>query len=473
MKGTAMSQEYDIAIVGGGPGGYLAALRGAQLGKRVVLFEEDRIGGTCMNYGCIPTKYLLHQTKILKELKANKKIRGPVSDISLNWAEVQKERQAVADRLVRGIEFLLKKGRVETAKASARLVDDRRLAVRLGDEERLFEAGAIVLATGSRSASLPFLKPDGKRVVTSREALEFADIPRSLLVVGAGAIGLELGSVYQRLGSDVTILEIMPTIMPGSEKEMAARLERILKKQGLKIFTQMRIEKAQVEPGRVVLRGTGLGTRAPFAYEAEKVLLAAGRRANSDLFGDGGGPGLNLDRSGFIRVDAALKTNVPNVYAIGDVIGGRLLAHKAYHDALVALENIAGGQKTVDYAALPMAVFTEPEFASVGLTEDEARERESKVQVGLFPLQASGRALTMDAADGAVKLIADSRDELIGGHIVAPGASELIAEITLAVERKMKLQEVASLIHIHPTLSETVGEAALKARNRALHIINS
>ena len=367
---------------------------------------------------------------------------------------------------------MLQKSGVETVKASARLVDDHRLSVRMDDGERLFEAGAVILATGSRSASLPFLRPDGKGVVTSREALEFAEVPRSLLVVGAGAIGLEIGSIYQRLGSDVTILEIMPSVMPGSDKEMAARLERILNRQGLKIFTQMRIEEAQAEQGRMTLRGICLKTQAPFAYGAEKVLLAAGRRANSDLFGGGTGPTLSLDRAGFIRVDSALKTDVPNVYAIGDVIGGKLLAHKAYHDAFIAIENIAGGQRAVDYTALPMAVFTEPEFASVGLTEEEALERESKVQVGLFPLQASGRALTMDATDGAVKLIANSRDELVGGHILAPGASEMIAEITLALERKMKLQDVASLIHIHPTLSEAVGEAALKAKNQALHIIN-
>ena len=464
-----MDNNKDIAIIGGGPGGYLAALRAAQLGRKVVLFEEDRIGGTCMNYGCIPTKYLLHQTKILKEVRETKTVTGG-EGVGLDWTAVQKGRQAVVDRLVRGIEFLLEKSGAEIVKGRARLEDAGRIVVETADGPKTRTAGAVILATGSRAASLPFLAPNGAEVVTSTEALAFAEVPKSLLVIGAGAIGLEMGSIYRRLGTDVTVLEILPGITPGSDKETAARLERALKKQGLKLLTEMSISGAEIAPGKVTLKGTSLKTKAPFEYSAARVLLAAGRRPNSeDLAADGL---LTLGRGGFVAVNERLETGTPGVYAIGDLIGGKLLAHKAFHDAIVAVENACGMNRTVDYRALPMAVFTDPEFASVGLTQEEADAKGLKIRSGVFPLQASGRALTMDSLDGLVKVLADGSDRIVGAHIVAPGASEMIHELALAVSREATLGEIGGLIHIHPTLSETIGEAALKAKNEALHILN-
>ncbi len=464
-----MDHKKDIAIIGGGPGGYLAALRAPQLGRKAVLFEEDRVGGTCMNYGCIPTKYLLHQTKILKEVRETKTVVGGAG-IGLDWAAVQTGRQAVVDRLVRGIEFLLEKGGVEIVKGRARLEEAGRVAVETPDGPKTYRADAVILATGSRSASLPFLAPNGAEVVTSTEALAFPEVPKSLLVIGAGAIGLEMGSIFKRLGTDVTVLEILPGIIPGSDRETAARLERTLKKQGLRILTQMSIAGADVVPGKVTLKGTCLKNSVPFEYSAERVLLAAGRRPNSEgLAADGM---LTLGRGGFVAVNDRLETGIPGVYAIGDLIGGKLLAHKAYHDAIVAVENACGMNRTVDYRALPIAVFTDPEFASVGLTQEEADGKGIKVRAGVFPLQASGRALTMDSLDGMVKVLADGEDRIIGAHIVAPGASEMIHELALAVSRGSTLGEIGGLIHIHPTLSETIGEAALKARNEALHLLN-
>jgi len=289
-------------------------------------------------------------------------------------------------------------------------------------------------------------------------------------VIGAGAIGLEMGSIFKRLGTDVTVLEILPGIIPGSDRETAARLERTLKKQGLRILTQMSIAGADVVPGKVTLKGTCLKNSVPFEYSAERVLLAAGRRPNSEgLAADGM---LTLGRGGFVAVNDRLETGIPGVYAIGDLIGGKLLAHKAYHDAIVAVENACGMNRTVDYRALPIAVFTDPEFASVGLTQEEADGKGIKVRAGVFPLQASGRALTMDSLDGMVKVLADGEDRIIGAHIVAPGASEMIHELALSVSRGSTLGEIGGLIHIHPTLSETIGEAALKARNEALHLLN-
>ncbi len=296
-------------------------------------------------------------------------------------------------------------------------------------------------------------------------------MPKSLLVVGAGAIGLEVGSIYRRLGAEVTVLEILPGLLPGADREAAARLDRVFKKQGLKVLTQMRIEGATVGEAGVTLTGTSLKNGAPFSYAAEKCLLAVGRRPNTEELFDGGFS-LELDRGGFIKVDARLETGAPGVYAIGDVIGGKLLAHKAYHDAVVAVENACGLDRRAA-AAVPMAVFTEPEFASVGLTEEEAVAKGLKVKSGVFPLQASGRAMTMDATDGLVKVLADGTDRVVGAHVVAPGASDMIPVLTMAVARGMTLAELEAIIYIHPSLSEGIGEAALKANGRALHILNS
>jgi dihydrolipoamide dehydrogenase len=308
-----MDNKKDIAIIGGGPGGYLAALRASRLGKTVVLFEEDRVGGTCMNYGCIPTKYLLHQTKVLKEVLEMKTVTGGAG-VGLDWAAVQTGRQAVVDRLVRGVEFLLEKGGVGIVKGRARLEDAGRVVVETPDGSMTYHAGAVILATGSRAASLPFLAPNGAEVITSTEALVFPAVPESLLVIGAGAIGLEMGSIYRRLGTDVTILEILPGIIPGSDKETAARLERALRKQGLKVLTQMSIAGADVAPGKVTLKGTCLKTNAPFEYTAARVLMAAGRRPASAGLAPAGM--LTLGRGGFVAVNDRLETGIPGVYAM-------------------------------------------------------------------------------------------------------------------------------------------------------------
>jgi dihydrolipoamide dehydrogenase len=377
----------------------------------------------------------------------------------------------VVDQLVKGLVFLLEKGRVEIVKGSAKLRPDKTVAVRTAEGERSFQADKIIVATGSRAAGLPFLKADGRTVLTSTEALELPEIPKSLLVVGAGAIGLEMGSIYKRLGTDVVVLEILPQILPGSDREAVTRLARALKKQGLKIYTEMKIESAHRAGGLVTLRGVGVTTNAPFEHQAEKVLLSAGRKPNTEALFDGP-PFLDMDR-GFIKVNAALETSVPGIYAIGDVIGGKLLAHKAYHDAIVAVENASGLGRTVDYSALPASVYTEPEFATVGLTEEEALAQGLKVKSGVFPLQASGRAMTMEAADGLVKVLADENDKVVGAHVVAPGASDLMPVLTMAVAKGMTLEDLDGIIYVHPTLSEMIGEAALKANGRALHILNS
>lgn len=468
-----MVESRDIVIIGGGPGGYLAALRLAQLGRQATLVEESWLGGTCINVGCIPTKYLLHQTRTFHEAKTNKNFAGAVDQLFLDWNKVQRGRKYTIDRLVAGLNFLLTKNKVEIVRAKASLLGSKSIHVKGENIEITYKAEKIIVATGSETAYLPFLTPDKKTILTSTEALEISSIPKSLLIVGAGAVGLELGSIFQRAGSDVTVLEIMSQILPGTDQESASRLERTLKKQGLKIFTSMRIEKAIEENGQLVLRGTDLASNKEFSFRAEKVLLAAGRRpATASLFT--GSFNLDTDKAGFIKVDHFLETSEPGIYAIGDVIGGKLLAHKAYYDAHCVASNVSGLKKRkADYSALPMAVFTDPEYASVGVSQEEAeKEHGSKVKIGIFPLQASGRALTIDATEGMAKLIADESERVIGAHVISPAASELIPVLTMAVARKMTLNDVASIIYVHPSLSESIGEAALKARHEALHILN-
>ncbi|MGQ9672980.1 MAG: dihydrolipoyl dehydrogenase [Candidatus Aminicenantales bacterium] len=465
-----MVEKRQLVVIGGGPGGYAASLRAAQLGMKATLIEEDRIGGTCMNYGCIPTKFFLSQTKLLEEIKKNPRLEGVQERVNLDWPRVQQEKRAIIERLVRGVEFLLERSGVEVLKGKASLDSLKKIHFQGAQEERFLEAEHIILATGSRPADFPFLRADGKNIVTSREALELEKIPTTMIVVGAGAIGLELGSIFRRLGSDVTVLEIMPTILPGFDRQMVTRLERLLKKQGLRIRTEVRLEESHILAGEVLLKGTCLKTHTALEFRSEKVLIAVGRKPNSEVLGPAFA-GL-LDERGFVRADERLATPEEGLLAIGDLIGGKLLAHKAHHEGIVAAENVAGRKAAMDYQALPMAVFTEPEFASVGLTEEEAINQGLKYQTGLFSLQANGRAVTMESPEGLVKLLADPDGRLLGGHILAPNASELIGELALALRKGLSLEDMASTIHVHPTLSEAVMEAAMKTKGTAIHALN-
>ncbi len=467
-----MTQRFDISVIGAGPGGYVAAIRGAQLGKRVALIERERIGGTCMNWGCIPTKYLLHETRLYQVLKQGGRLSGPVAELGLNWAEVQAEKERRVDRLINGIEFLLQKNGITVISGAAALKDGRRIEVRRRDTEDdvSVESDYVVLANGSRPAGLPFLGPGEDRILTSREALDLASVPRSMLVIGAGAVGLEMGSVFQRAGCAVTVLELLPQILPGADTALARRLERQLKTQGLNIHTRMRIEGADATETGVELRGVDLKDGRPFAFSADKILLAVGRCAETEGCAH---PDLIWGNDGFLQVDRRWMTGMSGVYAVGDLIGGRLLAHKASHEGILAVENIAGAGHDRRQLTVPTAVYTDPEFASVGMTETEARERLGDgVKSGVFSMQANGRALTMGETEGMVKVVAGRDDRIVGAHILAPHASEWISELTLAVTHGLTLKDVGSAVHLHPTLSEAAMEAALHAAGRAVHALN-
>lgn len=459
-----------MAVIGGGPGGYVAALRGAQLKRKVVLFEKGRVGGTCINWGCIPAKYLLQQTEFFKDFKENENLDGPLGEVTYNWIRIQRQKKSIIERFVKGIELLLKRNGVMLIEGEAELRNERQIEVRKEEEKTTFEADKIILAVGSKPAALPFAQPDGRSVITSKEGLELTDIPRDMIIIGAGAIGLEIGSIYQRLGCQITVLELLSQILPGSEPEMSKRLERSLKSQGLKIHTKMEIREVLKEKNKVTVKGTSIKDSKSFAFGAEKVLLAIGRIPVSENFKEMGAT--FLDARGFVKVNTYMETDCPGIFAIGDLIGGKLLAHKASHEGVLAAENAWGAHKEVDYDALPMAVYTDPEFSSVGLSEQEALEKGIRVQSGVFSLQANGRALTMGKPEGMVKIIADDKDKVIGAHILAPKASELIAELTICIEKSLKLQDLSSIYHVHPTLSEAVMEAALKAKGKALHALN-
>ena len=466
-----MENKMDIAVIGAGPGGYVAAIRAAQLKKSVVLVEKENVGGTCVNWGCIPAKFLLRQTQLFQELKQNKFLEGPSAELRYNWKNVQAEKDKRVARMVQGIDFLLKRNGVKVIQGEAQLRPDKRIEVKSGEQNLVFEADKVILATGSRPAELPFLKPNSREIITSKEALGLEEIPGELLIVGAGAIGLEMGAIFQRLGSQVTILEILPQILPGSDPEITKKLERLLKGQGLNILTSMQIEEARVEDAQVYLQGICLKDQAAFEYRAEKALLAVGRYPVSECLRKLSSE-ISFKESGFVEVNSHLETGLSGVYAVGDLIGGKLLAHKASHEGILAVENACGANKAMNYQALPLAIFTEPEFSYVGMTELEAEEKFGKVKVGLYSLQANGRALTLGSQEGMVKIVADKDEHILGAHILAPHASEIIPEMVMAIAKKMKLMDVAANVHIHPTLSEAVMEAALKARNESIHMLN-
>ncbi len=464
-------EKYDITVIGAGPGGYVAAIRAAQLGSKVLLTEKEKVGGVCMNWGCIPTKYLIQKARSFRELKSNTALTGPIENIFLDWNKVQQEKNSIIRRLTNGIEFILKKNGVNLLDGKALIKDKNNILVETKEGEQPVETEKIILATGSSPASLPFLKTTGREVLDSRHILELNTIPQSLIIIGAGAIGLEMGMIFHSLGTEVTVLEIMPAILPGSEEALSRRLERILKRKGMNILTRMKINKVEIKEGEVNIKGNSLATEKDFSFQAEKVLVAAGRKPNSDIFYSAF-PSVKQENSGFIQVNSRMETQIPGIYAVGDVVGGKLLAHKASHEGIVAAENACGKKREMSYRAVPLAVFTEPEFASVGLTESQLKEQGLDYSLGYFGLQANGRALAMGETDGGVKVLTDKNGKILGAHILSPHASEIIIELVLAIEKGLKARDIGSLIHIHPTLSESVMEASLNVAKESIHVLN-
>ncbi len=459
-------ENYDVAIVGSGSAGYVAAIRAADLGKRIVLIEQREIGGTCLNRGCIPTKALLKSAEVYNIAKESTIFGINTGELTFNPALILERKQAVVKKLVDGVKFLLKARKVVIKNGKGKLVDNNTVEVNNAEGSELVRADNIVIATGSEPAIIPAFNIDRKNVITSDEALNLDKIPESMLIVGAGAIGIEFADYFASFGAKVTVVEMMPQVVPSlKDKKMAQLVERIMKKKGIKIKTGVKIENVEIRNDGHVVSSLSTGEE----IETEKVLVSIGRKLNSDGIGLEK-LGVNTEK-GKIVVDNKLRTNIPNIYAIGDVIGGLLLAHKAQREGDVVAEIIAGRDINMDYTVVPWAIFSSPEIASVGLTADECEERGMEIITGSFPFSANGKAVSMNSVQGQVKLVARKDTEsIVGAQIVGPEASVMIAELALAVQKGLTLHDVANTIHTHPTLPEAVMEAAKDGLGEVVHI---
>ena len=466
----AAQDSFDLIVIGSGPGGYIAAIRAAQLGMRVACVEKDKtLGGTCLNVGCIPSKALLDSSERFHAARDGFAAHGiRVGNVELDLAAMLARKDKIVKISTQGIAGLFKKHKIERITGTGRLTAADSVAVSNGSETRRISAPRILIATGSAPIELPGVPFDGERIVCSTEALSFKEVPQRLLVIGGGAIGLELGSVWSRLGSHVVVVEFLDRIVPGMDRKMGQQLQKILAKQGITFHLQTSAQRAVVENGnvRVTLESQGKTSET----ECDVVLVAVGRRP----FTDGLGAreiGVAFDDRGRIKVDEHYATNVPGVYAIGDVIAGPMLAHKAEEEGVAAVELMAGQAGHVNYDAVPNIVYTWPEFASVGMSEEQAQSQEIQFRVGSFPFIANGRARCMNETEGGVKILADANtDRVLGVHILGPNASDLIAEAALAMEFGASAEDIARSVHAHPTLAEAVKEAALAVAQRTLNI---
>lgn len=461
-----MTVRADIAIVGAGPGGYVAALRAAQLGAKVVVIEKDRIGGVCLNWGCIPTKTLLRSAEVLMLAREAANYGVQANDVRLDWLAAQKRKDAVVRRLTGGVKLLLDRAKVQLMSGTARFVSPMTLEVTEGNAVEQVEAAKYVLATGSRPAALPIPGLDSPDVLTSDGVLALETLPGSMLVIGAGPIGVEFATLFSACGVQVTLVEVLPRVLPTLDADLGAEVERALKKAKVKVYTNSKVTRMESHNGkRAVTVVTDVGE---MVVEVDKVLMAVGRRPNVEELSLTAA-GVAVEKTG-IKVDAHMQTNVPHIYAVGDVVGGILLAHVAMHEGVIAVENALGHERIMNYAAVPSCVFTWPEVASVGLSEEQARARGYDVRIGKFPFRANGKALAQGEHDGLVKIVAESKyGQILGVHIAGPHASDLIQEGTLALTLEATLDEIGMTIHPHPTLSEAIAEAALAAQSRALH----
>lgn len=461
--------EVDVLVIGAGPGGYVAAIRAAQLGKSVTVIERGELGGVCLNVGCIPSKALIHASQTYEQVKSAEQMGIVAQNVAVDFPKVQEWKNKIVKQLTGGVRSLFKGNKIQTVPGEALFVSENEVRVINGYEVNRYKFNHCIIATGSRPLELPAF-PYGKRVLSSTEALNLTEIPKSLIVIGGGYIGVELGSAYARFGTKVTLLEAAEQILPGFEPELTRLVERKLKKNKVDLFTKA-LAKGMVE------NESGITVTAEIKgeekqLEADYVLVTVGRVPNTDQLGVAE-IGMKLTEKGYIIVDEQGQTNIPNVYAIGDIVAGPALAHKASYEGKVAAEAIAGRPAAVDYKAIPAVVFTDPEIASVGISEREAKEQGIDCVVGRFPFAANGRALSVNAGEGFVKLVADKQNGvLLGAQIVGPEASNLIAEVGLAMEMGATLEDIALTIHAHPTLGEMMMEAAELALGHPIHVLN-
>jgi dihydrolipoamide dehydrogenase len=469
MKGDVMGERYDLVVIGSGPGGYVGAIRAAQLGKRVAIVERDRLGGVCLNWGCIPTKALLRNAEILSLLRRAEEFGFSFDNLRVDFSVAVKRSERAAWKLSKGVEYLMKKNKVTVVLGEARLAGKGQILVTKDGKETELQAERILLGTGTRPREIPGVAVDGKRVITSTEALSLPQVPRSLLIIGGGAVGVEFADIYGAYGSEVTVIEMLPRLVPVEDAEVSSLLEKIFAKRGMKIWTNTTVEGVTVKGEQVHLQLSREGKQKEVAGDI--VLVAIGRVPNVESLGLDG-LGVKRGRGDFIEVNDQCETSVPGIYAIGDVVGGPLLAHKAMAEGIAAVETMAGVKtKRPDPSKIPNCIYCSPQVASVGLTEEQAKETGRQVKVGRFSFQASGKAVALGDTEGFVKVVADAEyGEILGLHIIGPEATEMIAEATMARTLEATLEDLHNSVHAHPTLSETVAEACLAALGRVIHM---
>jgi dihydrolipoamide dehydrogenase len=461
--------KADVLVIGAGPAGYVGAIRLAQLGRKVVVVERERVGGICLNWGCIPVKSLLHAAATVRNAAEARRMGIVFGQPQIDTQALYGWKGRVVDRLVRGVEFLLRSNGVEVVKGTARFLDARRVMVAQPDGTEVeMSADNIVIATGSQPTVLPGLEPDGQSVLDSTGALNLTRLPGRAVIIGAGAIGLEFATVFRRLGASVTVLELMPQVLPGFDAEVSAALRKAMESEGVEFRLGVKVSGLDREPG---LRVRFANDDTESSVEADAVLVAVGRRpltAGLEL----DRAGVRVDERGFIAVDQRYRTSAGHIYAIGDVKPGLLLAHRAMADGIALAESLAGVRQW-RFKAVPSCVYTDPEVASVGVNEAEAASQGLKVKVSRVPLAAVGRSLTLGRSDGLCKMVVDAEtDKVLGVQLAAPGADVLIAEATVAVELGLTAAEIGRVVHAHPTMSELLFEAAEAIHSKAVHVVN-
>jgi dihydrolipoamide dehydrogenase len=465
--------NYDIAIIGAGPGGYVSAIRASQLGGKVVVVEKDELGGTCLNKGCIPTKVLLTSAQLLESFKKGDDFGIKSAEVNYDFSTIVKRKERIVKQLVNGIGQLFKSYGVEVIKGKGKLSEkiknklpEIEVEKEDGSEEKII-ARKLIIATGSLPAQIPGISINGQDVITSDEALELKEVPSSMLIVGGGVIGVEFASVFNALGTKVTIVELLPRIIPSEDEEISEQLKKFLIKSGIEVNTEVKVKEIISDNGKkkaIIETPQGKEERV-----AQKVLIATGRRPYIE--------GLGLEKTGIvlekgrILVNERMETNLPGVFAIGDVVGGVLLAHVASAEGIVASENALGNQLKIDYRVIPNCIYSLPEVASVGLSEQRAKDMGYEVAVGRFPFLANARATILGERVGLVKIVADRKtDEILGVHIIGPQATELIAEASIAIKAKVTTRNLERMIHAHPTLSEAIFEAAHDVHGEAIDL---
>jgi len=465
-----MPRPVDVVVIGAGPGGYPAAIRAAQLGKKVLLIERDKLGGECLNYGCIPSKALIHTANLVQAIEGASERGIESGPVRVDMAKLQAWKSGVVERLTKGIGQLCKGNGVEVVFGEAAFLDPDRIVIVRPDGSEEVSFGHAIVATGGSPSDLPAFRYDGRRVVSTKEALDLETIPQNLVAIGGGVSGLEIGTFYAKLGTRVVVVEILDQLLPGTDPEVVRIVDRRLRKLGVEVHVKSQAKTWREEGGQAIVEiATPEGL---IARRADVILVTVGRRANTHgLRLDRAG--VNMDAKGHILVDTRLRSSNPRVLAVGDVIGPPYLAHKATKEGLVAAEAVAGHDVEVDIRAMPAAIFTDPEIATVGLQEKQAVEAGHRVLVGKVPFAAIGRALTTGDAEGFVKLVADADTKLLlGAQIVGPDASDLVSELALAIEMGATVTDIALTVHPHPTLPEGIMESAEAALGQAIHVLN-